>query len=695
MTCQRRLHRFASASCVVAGRRFGLAAAILPLLIGVPFISRAQATSETPAVTSPDHRLQLEFAVLHDGRATAGSGHLVYSVTFDGRTILENSGLSLGLAGARPLGDNVRIVQATPGSGVDDYTEIAGKTSHVNDAYNRLAVKLTEPDEPRRTLIMEARAYNGALAFRYVVPEQPGLRSYDLHEEHTEFDFTKDATAWALELPNFRSAFESEYVHPLHISAFGTQGGTPAAMLIGLPFLTHIPGGGWLAVTEADLEGNSVMYLTSGGADDYSGSRGQFRMQTVLAPRFDDPPASPTVAVAGPLPHHSAWRVLEIADHPGEFIASNIIDDLNPPNALADTSWIHAGKTAWDWWNGDTGPDGVSADTTATMRYFVDFAAQSGFRYMLIDAGWSKRDDITQMSGNIDVPAVVRYAARKGVKIWIWTSYNATVLQMDKAFPLYEKWGVAGVKIDFLQRGDQPGVEFYYRAARLAAEHHLMLDFHGTTTPWGISRTYPNVLGYEAVLGMEYSKWSYRDDPLHRTTLPFTRLLNGPMDYTPGGFDNATEAQFVPRDLRPMVLGTRCQQLALYVIDYDPFQMVSDAPQAYQNQPAFQFIKDVPAAWDETRTLQGYPSETVTIARRKGSDWYVGSITNWTPRDITLPLNFLGTGQYSAEIYQDAPDAERFPQHVSIERKTVQQSDTLHLHLAPGGGCAIRFVPSS
>ena len=222
-----------------------------------------------------------------------------------------------------------------------------------------------------------------------------------------------------------------------------------------------------------------------------------------------------------------------------------------------------------------------------------------------------------------------------------------------------------------------------------------MLDFHGTTTPWGINRTWPNVMTYEAVLGLEYNKWSARDDPRHRATLPFTRMLNGPMDYTPGGFDNATEAGFIQRNDHPMVQGTRAQQLALYVIDFDPFQMVSDAPQAYQGQPSFQFIRDVPASWDQTLALQGFPSKTVTIARRKGRDWYVGSITNWTPRTVTLPLSFLGSGQYTAHIYEDAKDAAIHPKHVAILAKTVTSTDTLTLHLAPGGGAAIRFVPKS
>jgi alpha-glucosidase len=196
------------------------------------------------------------------------------------------------------------------------------------------------------------------------------------------------------------------------------------------------------------------------------------------------------------------------------------------------------------------------------------------------------------------------------------------------------------------------------------------------------------------VLGMENSKWSTRDNPVSRTTLPFTRMLSGPMDYTPGGFGNATQEDFVARNLRPMVLGTRAQQLALYVVYFAPIQMVADAPQAYDGQPEFQFIKDVPATWDETRGLQGRPGESITVARRSGRDWFLGSITNWSPRDVDVPLTFLGPGKFTAEIYEDATDAEQNPQHVTIEKKPVRQADTLKLHLAPGGGCAIRFVPA-
>jgi alpha-glucosidase len=327
------------------------------------------------------------------------------------------------------------------------------------------------------------------------------------------------------------------------------------------------------------------------------------------------------------------------------------------------------------------------------MKYYVDFAAQSGFPYMMLDAGWSAGRDITHMNGKIDVPELVRYAATKNVKVWIWCYSESVAQQMQEAFPLFEKWGVAGVKIDFVNRDDQQGIQWYYDVAKLAAEHHLMVDFHGTRTPWGLERTYPNVLSYEGVLGMENNKVGRRDSPVDRSVFAFTRLLAGPMDYTAGGFRNATEDDFVAQDTNPMVMGTRAQQLALYVIFQTPFQMVSDSPQSYAGQPAFQFIKDVPVAWDATRVLNGRPGEFITIARRHGDEWYLGSMTNWTPRTIDLPLSFLGTGTYTAEIYADGSDAATQPQHVAIRREEVKSTQSLTLHLAPGGGCAIRFIP--
>lgn len=631
---------------------------------------------------SPNGELSALFECVPAPGGNGIDGQLVYSVTFHGRPLITQSGLQLQLHGARPLGANVRITGQTPSQFDGTYRLVTGKASTVRDHYNALTIATEEFTGLRRHLDLEVRAYDDAIAFRYVVPEQRATREFRLAKENTEFRISKDATTYALVLPHFRTMYEGEYLK-LNVSAFANANALSRKALIGLPLLMQVPGVGWMAITEADMRDYSAMYLENPGTD-----WGSHYFQSVLAPGDD-----PELVVTGALPHHSPWRVLLVGDEPGQLIESNVITSLNPECAIADTSWIHAGLASWDWWSGSIGRDGKPAFTTETMKYYVDFAAKSGFPYMLIDAGWSAPDDITQMNGKVDVPEVVRYAAAKNVKVWIWLTYKLADAQMEEAFPLYEKWGVAGLKIDFVERDDQTGIAFYYRAADMAARHHLMLDFHGATKPTGIDRTYPNVLGYEAVLGMEQSKVGMRDNPDHRATLPFTRMLMGRMDYTPGGFENVTRDDFVARPIRPEVMGTRAQQLAMYVVYEAPFQMVSDTPKAYEDQPAFEFIRHCPATWDETKVLSGRPGQYITVARRKDNVWFLGAITNWEAREIQIPLQFLGAGTYTAEIYADADDSAQYPKNVSIRKQTVAEGMSLTLKLAPGGGYAVRFVP--
>lgn len=674
------------------------------VLAGCALLTAHAAAPDPVRVASPDGRIIMSFSV--EAPLAAGgdsSGKLAYAVQFQGKPVIDESALGLDLGGDTPLGANVSITGVEPGSGVDDYSLVNTKVGHVRDAYNSILVKVAEPEERGgRTMTVEARAYNDGVAFRYVLPRptkenlnagtpkprQTALASLHLRSEKTEFRFSDDDTAWALALPNHNSSYESEYVR-LSLSSLSNQGGVPSRFLIGLPVLLHQPGVAWISLMEADLEGNSAMYVTNP-----SGNWAGHYLSVELSPRWDDP----AYAVTGDLPHHSAWRVLGIADDPGRLIESNLETDLSPPNRLKDTSWIHPGKAAWNWWADNVAADSSSGNqnyNTETMKYYVDFAAKSGFPYFLLDAGWSARGDITRMNGRVDIPALVKYAAAKNVKVWIWLYANDVKGQMEEAFPLYEKWGVAGMKIDFVNRDDQQGIEFFYDVARTAAAHHLMVDFHGCHTPWGILREYPNVMSYEGVLGLENNKVGRRDSPVDRTVFAFTRLLAGPMDYTPGAFDNATESEFVARNSAPMAMGTRAQQLALYVVFETPVPMVSDSPQNYEGQPAFQFIKDVPVSWDETRVLNGRPGEFVTIARRHGDEWDLGSITNWDERTLRVPLAFLGAGRYTAQMYEDGPDAATQPKHVTVRSQQVTARSVLTLHLAPGGGAALRFVPKS
>lgn len=648
-----------------------------------PLASSAVAQSGAAAVSSPDRQLVLRFAVQPAAGGASGSGRLVYSLTDRGKQLIDASGLALQLAGQPPLGADVRIVSTEPGHGIDDYTLSDAKVSHPYDTYNSLAIHVVENDGLHRAMIVEARAYNDGVAFRYLLPAQLAIPSLSLQQEETEFRLSVDATDWALELPSYRSSYESEYIR-LATSAFSNQGGVSSHFLIGLPMLIQEPGRAWMALMEADVEGSTSMYLTNP-----SGSWAGHWFVSKLSPRAGDA----DMAVEGSLPWHSAWRVLLVADDPGKLLESSLVYDLNPPSRLTDTSWIHPGKASWNWWVNDINPEGQPEFTTQNMEHYVDFAAQSGFRYMMLDAGWSAPGDITRLNGRVDVPELARYAVARGVRVWIWLGADAVKQQMKEAFPLYEKWGIAGVKIDFIDQDDQQGIQFYYDVAKEAAKDHLMVDFHGTRTPWGMHRTYPNIMSYEGVLGLENNKVGRRDSPVDRTVFAFTRLLAGPMDYTPGGFRNATEDGFVARNTNPMVMGTRAQQLALYVIFQTPFPMVSDSPQAYAGQPSFQFIRDVPVSWDEMRVLDGVPGEFITMARRHGAEWDLGSITNWTPRNIDVPLTFLKADRaYTAQIYEDAADAATYPTHVAIRQQKVRREDTLRLHLAPGGGCAIRFT---
>jgi alpha-glucosidase len=391
-----------------------------------------------------------------------------------------------------------------------------------------------------------------------------------------------------------------------------------------------------------------------------------------------------------------------IADDPGRLVESNMVVNLNPPSAIADTSWIKPGKTAWDWWSGK------AAMNTATMKYFIDFSARNGFPYMLVDAGWSAPGPrppeaigfyaagtyLTKFKPEVSVPELVEYGRAKNVRIWLWAHWTAINHQLDAAFDQFEKWGIAGVKIDFMDRADQWMVNWYRNVAMKAAAHHLLVDYHGAFKPDGLRRTWPNVLTREGVMGAEYNKWSARETPTHNVTLAFTRMLAGPMDYTPGGFDNVTREAFRPRDAGPSVMGTRAHQTALFVVFESAFQMVADHPSAYDGQKELAFLKAVPATWDETRVINGRPARYITIARRSGREWYVGAITNWDPRAVDLPLTFLGGGAFNAEIYADGPNAAAEPKDSVLEKRRVDAGTVLKLKLAPGGGCAIRLVPA-
>jgi alpha-glucosidase len=653
------------------------------LLCAATFVTGAQDAPSNPLqVVSPNGEIVFS---LSTGFSTPPT--LAYSVDFRGKRLIDPSELGLELQGQPALGPGMHTVGAKPGSTDARYTIPVGKTKDVRDHYNSLIADFEGKSGSK--LSVEVRAFDDGVAFRYVVPEQPSLNRVHIAGERTQFRYSNDATLYPLVLSGFQSSYEDDYM-------MRAVSGLHRDWLIGLPLLANEGGAGWIAITEADIDNYAGMYLRS--------DKPLFSLKAELSPRVDQQ----GVAVDTAAPFATPWRVLMIGDTPGRLIESNIILNLNPPSKIADTSWIQAGKSAWDWWSGDTatGVNFTPGMNTATLKHYIEFASDSGFPYMLIDAGWAKPTpaaktgdyadpaDITQFNPAVDLPELLRYAKEKHVRIWLWSHWTSVDKYMEQAFPLFEQWGVAGVKIDFMNRDDQWMVEWYRHVVEKAAEHHLMIDYHGAFKPDGLRRTYPNLITREGVMGKEYSKWSARVTPVHNTTLPFTRMLAGPMDYTPGSFNNTNREHFIGRNKMPMTLGTRAQELALYVVLESPLEMVSDYPEAYQGQQAFDFIKRVPATWDAVQVIDGLPMQHITLARRSGDDWYVGSLTNWDERSTSVPLDFLGEGKYVAEIYADAPDAASNPTHTTFSKRPVDRTTVLDIHMVSGGGNAIWIHPA-
>lgn len=625
---------------------------------------QAQVPAASVSASSPDGQLEVT--------VTAGEG-LAYQVAWRGKPVIARSRLGLDPLNQAPLGPGLQTIDAVTETEEIAWRPLHGKTSDVRVPVKKLLIKSHESAGLQRELHVDFRIFNDGVAFRYLVPAQPALRELQLERELSEFRVAREGTAWPLILANYRTSYEDNYVE-LPLS------GIKQDALIALPLLTEVPGSAWVAITEAHLENWAGLYLARNG----------LTLEAKLAPRAD----RPDVSVVRQTPADSPWRVIQIAAEPAKLIESNIVLALNPPSKIADTSWIQPGKTSWTWWSGDMAKN-VSFTpgmNTKTLKHYIDFSAEAGMKYALIDEGWSTNNargqgDLRQIKKEIDLPGLLEHAKNKGVKVWLWAHWEAVDRHMEEVFANFEKWGVAGVKIDFMDRDDQWMVGFYHRAAESAARHKLLLDFHGAYKPTGMSRTWPNVLTYEAVMGMEYLKWSARVTAEHDTVIPFTRMLAGPLDFTPGGMRNVRPSEFAPRNSEPVVPTTRAHQMALYVLFESGLQMLADYPGAYRGEKELTFLKAVPAAWDETRGIGGRPGQSAVVARRTGSEWYLGAITDGSSREIEIPLEFLPPGEFSAEIWADGDG----PAGTVLSTKGVTRTSKLVARLAPAGGYAVHI----
>jgi alpha-glucosidase len=390
------------------------------------------------------------------------------------------------------------------------------------------------------------------------------------------------------------------------------------------------------------------------------------------------------------------WRVFVVAANDGKLIESDLVFKLAAPCKIADTKWIKPGQVAWDWWNANNiyGVDFKAGINTETYKYYIDFASKNGIEYVILDEGWYKKGTVLESIPQIDVPELCRYAESKNVGVILWVVWKTFWDKIDEAVALYEKWGVKGVKVDFMQRDDQPVVNFYQEAMQKTAEHHLLIDFHGAYKPDGAGRTWPNALTREGVKGLENSKWSKDITPDHNLMLPFIRMVAGPMDYTPGAMLNFERNNFTPIFNRPGSLGTRVHQMALYVVFESPLQMLADSPTNYmKEQECTDFIVKIPVVWDDTRVLDAKIGDYLLLVRKSGDDWFAGALTDWKARDMELDLSFLPAGDYNIEIFSDGINADRHAQDYKHLKQQVKAGEKVMIKMVSGGGWVARISP--
>ena len=632
-------------------------------------------------ITSPDTRIKFWLSTDND--------RIYYKVSYKGVLMVDKSRLSISFKEGGAFSRNVIIKAAKSEKIVEDYNLMTGKTSEVHSESNRVLIPVTEQTGDRRVLDIEVRVFNDGVAFRYVIPiQEQWAANVNVTDETDSFNLTQNPVMTALLRENYTTSHEGIYTK-VNLS------GLKADTLMDMPVLFEYPNNLYLAITEAALRDYAGMYL--------------MKHNNVLESRLSPLPHQTEIKVKATLPHNSPWRVMMISDKPGAFIESNILTNLNEPCKTKDLSWLKPGKTTFPWWNGDVVPDSINApgNNFVTNMYYVDFCAKYGLEYhSVVEYGlheWYVNDgagfqpgphaDPSRAVPGLDMQQLCDSAAKKGVGIRVWVHFYALYPKLDETFAQYEKWGIKGLMCDFMDRDDQEMVNMQEEILQKAMLHHLHIQFHGAYKPTGTSRTYPNEFNREGTLNYENDKWSNWVTPDADINIPFTRMLAGSTDYHLGGFRAASPAQFKIHYTRPYVMGTRCHMLAMYVVLENTLGMVCDDPTAYIGQPGFEFVQQVPTTWDETRVIDAKPGEWLAIARRKGTDWYIGAITNHESRTIRKNLDFLQNGDYTAEIYSDAPSTDPDLNHLVKEVKHINKQTVLNMLLASGGGQVIHLHP--
>jgi alpha-glucosidase len=647
--------------------------ALLALFITLSFTTAFSQNDKIYHVKSPDGKIEL---IVSAGRTIS------WSVNHEDTEVILPSTISMTLDNGGTLGKNAIVKSAKTSSVNQQINTPIYKKDKVHDHYNQLLLTL------KGDYGLAFRAYNDGVAYRFVSTKKGEIT---VKNEEANFNFKDDDKAFLPFVNDYRNndkfttSFESHYDY-INLSEIKKDS------LAFLPVLIDLGNGKKAAILEADLQNYPGMYVTGRGKN---GLRGVFapyptkeaikRINYVVNDRANYIAKSTGV-------RSFPWRVIVISTEDKQLANNDMMQRLAEPSRVDDISWIKPGKVAWDWWNdwNLSHVDFKAGINVPTYKYYIDFAAANKLEYIIIDEGWS--DDYDLNKTKLDVQQIVDYGKQKNVGVILWSTWYAITRDQDGLLSKFAKMGVKGFKIDFIDRDDQKAVNSLYEIAKKAAGNHLLIDYHGMYKPSGIQRTFPNVINCEGVKGMENMKWGADNQPGYDVSIPFIRMMAGPMDYTPGAMRNASKAAYRPVNSNPMSQGTRSHQLAMYAIFESPLQMLSDNPTAYMKEKeSTDFIVAVPTVFDETAALDGKVGEFVSIARRKGTTWFAGAMTNWDARDIKINLSFLGEGKYKAILFEDGVNADRDATDYIRKVITVTSKDHLDIKMASGGGWAARF----
>ena len=624
--------------------------------------------AEESILRSPNNRIVVTVNVGTD---------MAFSITARGEHILPPSSARLTLDRGSVPGASDRVVDVQRRSENSVVTPVVKeKRDKIPDVYNEMTLILKSGNA------ITWRAYNEGVAYRF---ETLFSGDVTVRSEEGRFRFAPEDTVFFPKEESFISHNERLYLKL-------AMQDLPPDSFCSLPALVALPKGVHVLIAEADLLDYPGMWLKVTPDRALGGlwpavalEEKEVRDRDIIVTKRADYIAKTRGARTFP------WRVFVVAEHDGDLLTNQMVYLLSSPSRIGDAAWIRPGKVAWDWWNALNvyGVDFRAGINTATYKYYIDFASRYNIEYIILDEGWYTRGDLLETNPDIDMPALLAYAREKHVGIILWCVWKTLEKQLQPALDRFQDWGIPGIKVDFMQRDDQAVVNYYEMIAREAAKRKMLVDFHGAYKPTGLRRTYPNVVTREGVRGLENVKWSDQFIPGHEVTIPFIRMVPGPMDYTPGAMVNAQKGDYRPIFTRPMSMGTRCRQLAMYVVYESPLQMLADNPSNYLREPAcMEFLGSVPTVWDETRVLEASVGHAVAIARRSGTDWYIGVMTDESPRAMSLDFSFLGDGEFAMTSYQDGVNADRYGSDYRMKKETIRNGYTATITLAPAGGWA-------